>query len=47
MREIKKEEMTLVEGGADPVLITSIVSAIIIFLVGALHGYSNPKSCNN
>lgn len=47
MREIKKEEMIRVDGGANPILITSIVTAIITFFVGAFHGYSNPKSCND
>lgn len=48
MREIKKEEMVRIEGGgADPILVTSIVAAIITFLVGTFHGYANPKSCND
>lgn len=46
MVELKKEEMILVDGGANPVLITSIVTAVVTFLVGAFYGYSNPKSCN-
>lgn len=46
MREIKKEEMVRIEGGANPLMITSVVAAIITFLVGAFHGYSNPKTCN-
>lgn len=46
MKEIDKEEMTLVEGGANPVLIGSIVGVIVTFVVGLLHGFSNPKKCN-
>jgi len=46
MREIKKDEMFLVDGGANPILVTSIVAAVVTFLVGTFYGYSNPKSCN-
>lgn len=47
MRELKKEELTMIDGGADPVLVGTIVGIIITFVVGILHGYANPKSCNN
>ncbi len=47
MRELKKAEMIRIEGGANPLMITSIVVSIITFLVGAFHGYSNPKTCND
>lgn len=47
MREISKEEMMKVEGGANAILITSIVGAVITFVVGILKGYSNPQKCNN
>ena len=47
MRQIEKEEMLNIEGGANPILITSIIGVIITFVVGVLHGYSNPKSCND
>lgn len=47
MRELKKEEMVKVEGGTDPILTTSIIGLIVTFVVGVLHGYANPKSCNN
>ena len=47
MREINKKEMLSIEGGADPVLVTAIVSAIVTFIVGIFSGYSNPKRCNN
>lgn len=46
MREINKNEMKNIEGGANGILITSIVTAIITFVTGILHGYSNPKECN-
>ena len=47
MREIRKEEMLKIEGGADPILITSIIGVMVTFIVGVLHGYANPKNCNN
>lgn len=47
MRKLENEEMLNVDGGANGILITSIVTAVITFLVGAFYGYSNPKSCNN
>ena len=47
MRELKKEELTMIDGGADPVLVGTIVGIIITFVVGILHGYANPKSFNN
>ena len=46
MKEIKKEEMIKITGGADPVLVTSIVGVVVTFVIGILHGYSNPKKCN-
>ena len=46
MRELKKEEMKTVEGGANSILVTSIVTAVITFIVGIFYGYSNPKPCN-
>lgn len=46
MKEIKKEEMLRVDGGANGIFITSIVTAIITFVVGIFHGYANPKLCN-
>ena len=46
MREINDKEMLRVDGGANPVLISSIVGVIVTFVVGLLHGYSNPKNCN-
>ena len=47
MRELKKEEMRKVEGGADPITISSIVGIVFTFLVGVFHGYTNPESCRN
>ena len=47
MRQLKKEEMKKIDGGADPVLVTSIVAVIVTFLIGAFRGYSNPESCRN
>ena len=46
MREIKKEEMKKIEGGANGIFIGSIIGLIVTFVVGVLHGYSNPKICN-
>lgn len=47
MKELKKEEMLNVDGGASALLVTTIVGAVITFVVSILHGYSNPKKCNN
>jgi len=46
MRKIDDDEMFRVLGGADPVLVTSIVGVIVTLVIGILHGYSNPKKCN-
>ncbi len=50
MKELEKEEMLKVEGGANGLLIAGIVSAavaaVVTFVTGLLHGYSNPKECN-
>ena len=34
------------EGGADPILITGIVTMVIAFVSGILNGIANPKKCN-
>lgn len=47
MREINKGEMKMVDGGANGIFIGSIIGVIITFVVGVLHGYSNPKTCND
>ena len=47
MRELKHVEMVNVCGGANGIVIGTIISVIVTFVVGVLHGYSNPKSCNN
>jgi len=46
MKELKKEEMIRVEGGANGIIITSVVTALITFVIGVFHGYANPKICN-
>lgn len=46
MTEIKKEEMLKVNGGANAILITTIIGTVITFIVGTLKGYSNPEKCN-
>ena len=46
MREISKDEMYDIDGGANGILITSIVTAVITFVTGILNGYSNPQKCN-
>ena len=46
MKELSKNEMKKIEGGANPILITSIITTIISFIVGIVSGYSNPKKCN-
>lgn len=45
MREIDKKEMLKIEGGANAILITSIVTAVVTFITGIFHGYSNPREC--
>ena len=47
MREIMKDEMMEINGGYNGVLITALVSGIVTFITGILHGYANPKKCNN
>ncbi len=46
MKELKKEEMLEVNGGASTIFIASVIGTIITFVVGALKGYSNPEKCN-
>ena len=46
MREIDNKEMMDIDGGANSIVIGSIIGVIITFVVGLLHGYSNPKKCN-
>lgn len=38
MRELKVEEMTMIEGGANPILVTSIVTMVVSFIVGVFYG---------
>lgn len=38
MKELKKEEMMLIDGGANPVIIGSVIGIIVTFVVGILHG---------
>lgn len=47
MREINKEEMKMVDGGASGIFVGSVIGVIVTFIVGVLHGYSNPKTCKN
>lgn len=46
MRELKKEEMFNIDGGGNSLIIGSVIGIILTFVVGVLHGYANPKSCN-
>ena len=46
MREINNMEMKEIEGGANLILIGSIIGVVVTFVVGLLHGFSNPKICN-
>jgi len=46
MKELDKKEMLSIDGGANGILITSIITAVITFITGIFHGYSNPKVCN-
>ena len=44
MIELKKEDMLNINGGANAILITTIIGTIITFIVGTLKGYSNVKN---
>lgn len=46
MREIDNKEMMVIDGGTNPVVIGSVIGVIVTFVVGLLHGFSNPKNCN-
>ena len=46
MIELRKEDMLNVNGGANAILITTIIGTIITFIVGTLKGYSHPEKCN-
>ena len=46
MIELRKEDMLNINGGANAILITTIIGTIITFIVGTLKGYSNPGKCN-
>lgn len=47
MKRLKNEEMMKIEGGASPIVVSSIVGVVITFLIGLFHGYSNPEACRN
>lgn len=47
MKEITKEEMCDIVGGGNPVLVISIIGAVVTFIIGVFSGYSNPNACNN
>ena len=47
MKKLSDYEMKKIEGGADPVVVTSIIGVVVTFLIGLFHGYSNPESCRN
>ena len=46
MIELRKEDMLNVNGGANAILITTIIGTIITFIVGTLKGYYKPEKCN-
>ncbi|MGM9882416.1 MAG: class IIb bacteriocin, lactobin A/cerein 7B family [Bacilli bacterium] len=47
MKILTNEEMEKVNGGANSLLIVSVVAGLITLVTGILDGYSNPKKCNN
>ncbi len=47
MKKLNKEQMKKIEGGASPVVVSSIIGVVITFLIGIFHGYSNPEACRN
>lgn len=44
MKELDVTTMKNIEGGADPILITGIVTMVIAFVSGILNGIANPKN---
>ena len=38
MKELGKEEMKKVEGGASPIVVSSIIGVVVTFLIGLFHG---------
>lgn len=46
MRELKRDEMLKIEGGASGAVVAIIIGAIVSFFSSVLYGYSNPKKCN-
>ncbi len=47
MKELRKEEMKKIDGGASAIAVSSIIGVVVTFLIGVFHGYSNPESCRN
>ena len=47
MKRLNTEEMKKIEGGADPVAVSSIIGIVVTVLIGVFHGYSNPDVCRN
>lgn len=46
MKILDNIEMKRVDGGANGILIGTVVAVIVSFISGILSGYSNPKKCN-
>lgn len=46
MKEMTNEELLEVSGGAKAAL-WLIISGLVVFAIGIIDGYRNPKACNN
>lgn len=46
MKRLNDNELMSTNGGGSSILIASIVTGIVVFVVGILSGYSNPAKCD-
>ena len=46
MKELNNEEMLNIKGGAFGYKLASIIGGAIIFVIGVIDGFMNPKKCN-
>lgn len=45
--ELRKEEMSQIDGGAISWGVVAGIGAGIVYLIGIISGYTNPSKCNN
>lgn len=46
MREIEENELEKVRGGSSSSWVGLGISALVIFIIGVIDGYTRPLSCN-